>query len=427
MSLSFGLNLLTYPADHHTPALVRVARILLLFSGAFTVYPLIQRSQAVRSWFRATPLRFRLLLALFTWPCCNVRRLAAKFFSSRPRCLHVELCPAGARARMAASLPPRSGATRLTVVSDTHGLHALVEVPESDVVVHCGDVFVEDRGFGALDGGRAGLARVEDVGAWLASLPCADAILVGGNHDRILLELGRSAVQAALERGASRVRARRARVTYLCDHSVELGCGLRVHGTPLSLKNSAASENCAFQPDFRPPDDHPVLRAAREALPAAGVDVLVSHGPPRGVLDHDGTGAPLLREYVSRARPPLHLFGHQHQAYGAAYCAHTRTTYVNASTCDGLFAPVHPPVVVDVPEVRALRQLRQPDAVAAPPATAGAAGAADAAGCVRTPGAAESPAPDLHGASWQLVTSGSGDIWRGTSLEMTRAPLCRRP
>jgi Icc-related predicted phosphoesterase len=48
--------------------------------------------------------------------------------------------------------------------------------------------------------------------------------------------------------------------------------------------------------------------------------VLITHGPPAGILDlvDDGqhVGSIALRRLVDRRRPRLHLFGHIHQAFG---------------------------------------------------------------------------------------------------------------
>ncbi|RAH58655.1 Ser/Thr protein phosphatase family protein [Aspergillus piperis CBS 112811] len=53
-----------------------------------------------------------------------------------------------------------------------------------------------------------------------------------------------------------------------------------------------------------------------------GVDVMITHGPPYGVLDqvvpnHMSVGCEHLYRAVKRARPRLHVFGHIHEGYGA--------------------------------------------------------------------------------------------------------------
>ncbi len=69
-------------------------------------------------------------------------------------------------------------------------------------------------------------------------------------------------------------------------------------------------------------DVHGSLRAVEEALGLGGVDVLVSHHPPHGVLDTpiNGVHAGLfeIRSVLERFRPKMHLFGHIHEARGSA-------------------------------------------------------------------------------------------------------------
>jgi hypothetical protein len=53
-----------------------------------------------------------------------------------------------------------------------------------------------------------------------------------------------------------------------------------------------------------------------------GADILITHGPPYGVLDQvvgsgQSVGCEHLFRAVRRARPALHVFGHIHEGYGA--------------------------------------------------------------------------------------------------------------
>ncbi|PWY95550.1 hypothetical protein BO94DRAFT_552442 [Aspergillus sclerotioniger CBS 115572] len=53
-----------------------------------------------------------------------------------------------------------------------------------------------------------------------------------------------------------------------------------------------------------------------------GVDIMVTHGPPYGILDqvvpgHVSVGCEHLYRAVKRARPRLHVFGHIHEGHGA--------------------------------------------------------------------------------------------------------------
>lgn len=54
---------------------------------------------------------------------------------------------------------------------------------------------------------------------------------------------------------------------------------------------------------------------------ATSIDIMLTHGPPHGILDQTMSGAQVgcehLRRAVERCRPRLHCFGHIHEAWGA--------------------------------------------------------------------------------------------------------------
>ncbi len=81
-------------------------------------------------------------------------------------------------------------------------------------------------------------------------------------------------------------------------------------------------------------------------LPEGGVDVLLSHHPPKGVLDRVFFGLRAgLRELwrvIEAARPGLHLFGHIHESPGVE--EREGVLFVNAgSLMDGRYAVVEGP------------------------------------------------------------------------------------
>jgi Icc-related predicted phosphoesterase len=64
------------------------------------------------------------------------------------------------------------------------------------------------------------------------------------------------------------------------------------------------------------------------------VDILVTHGPPYGILDASPgalhhAGCPQLLEAVARLKPKLHVFGHVHGAHGML--STEDTLFVNAA------------------------------------------------------------------------------------------------
>jgi Icc-related predicted phosphoesterase len=78
------------------------------------------------------------------------------------------------------------------------------------------------------------------------------------------------------------------------------------------------------------------------------VEVLITHGPPAGILDftvdgkHAG-GTSRLAEISQRIKPQLHLFGHIHEGYGI--CKLGEVTFVNASICNPSYLPIHAALV----------------------------------------------------------------------------------
>lgn len=91
-------------------------------------------------------------------------------------------------------------------------------------------------------------------------------------------------------------------------------------------------------------------------------DVLITHGPPHGILDEAPmpnpdtkdrhVGCEMLLDRVLQIRPQLHVFGHIHEGYGVlsteCHSLQTKTTFVNAATCDAAYRPVNAPIVVGV-------------------------------------------------------------------------------
>lgn len=206
---------------------------------------------------------------------------------------------------------------RIVFISDTHGLHARVAIPEGDVLVHAGDL----TGHGTVDEIRA-------LDGFLAGLPHRHKIIIAGNHDW------------AFEREPDEARRAVRHAIYLQDEAVEID-GLRFYGSP-------------WQPwfldwAFNLPRGE-ALREVWSRIPD-DTDVLVTHGPPLQILDrcYDGrhVGCEALREAVlERVRPRVHVFGHIHEAWGRFDSTHT--TFINASICTLDYQPIQQPFVLEL-------------------------------------------------------------------------------
>jgi Icc-related predicted phosphoesterase len=209
---------------------------------------------------------------------------------------------------------------RLVLISDTHGLGRPF-IPDGDILIHAGDLTMMGRTY-----------QIEDVGNWLRSLPHKHKIVIAGNHDW-LFERSRFDAVNALGRG----------IIYLENSSVTVE-GLKFYGSPVTPWFNDWAFNIRGSTAIRPFWD---------AIPS-DTDVLITHGPPIGVLDqvsslgnteHLGCGELLMA--ILRIRPKIHVFGHIHGGYGRHETKFGTVCY-NASMSDESYKLVHKPWVVDL-------------------------------------------------------------------------------
>ncbi len=204
---------------------------------------------------------------------------------------------------------------RLVLISDTHNKES--PIPHGDILVHAGDLTMSGT-----------TLEITAAGQWLREQPHATKIVCAGNHDWGFQETPELAIRA-LGDG-------RDGLTYLRD-SGTTALGLKFYASPWQPYFC----NWAFNlPRGK------ALAAVWKHIPG-GLDVLVTHGPPRGILDRvsDGRheGCDDLLKAVEKRRPRLHVFGHIHEAHGLFKNEHT--TFVNASIG---YRREHRPVVLDM-------------------------------------------------------------------------------
>ena len=80
-------------------------------------------------------------------------------------------------------------------------------------------------------------------------------------------------------------------------------------------------------------------------------DVLITHGPPYGILDEvlrdpRPVGCRNLLHRIEEIKPRVHVFGHIHEGYGQV--RQNDTLFINASVLDVRYQPVNAPVVVEI-------------------------------------------------------------------------------
>jgi len=165
---------------------------------------------------------------------------------------------------------------------------------------------------------------IGDFSHWLSQLSYKYVIVIAGNHD-VKFESYPDMAYAAL-------RSRRKDVIYLQNRMVEIE-GLRIFGSPYTPRFTGG-----FQLDNS--------KSFWRTLIPDGVDIVVTHGPPYGILDeildcHEGDSG--LLERLIEVKPKLHVFGHIHESYGVIKQRYG-IKFVNASCGFQL----NKPIVVDI-------------------------------------------------------------------------------
>ncbi|KAH0369496.1 Metallo-dependent phosphatase, partial [Aureobasidium melanogenum] len=212
--------------------------------------------------------------------------------------------------------------TRILVLSDTHGPDLTSsQVEPVDLVIHCGDLTQESK-----------LDEFKQAISLLKSLDAPLKLVIAGNHDftldtpvfeQKLTEAGlkpphedetvKNAYGAFGEARTLLESQRDAGILFLDEgtHEIELANGalLRVYASPYTPSKAVGWGYC-----YDPSEGH-------DWKIGNNIDIAITHGPPRGVLDYthnkQRAGCPQLFAAIAGARPLVHCFGHIHEGWGA--------------------------------------------------------------------------------------------------------------
>lgn len=217
--------------------------------------------------------------------------------------------------------------TRLCLISDTHGTYRALTLPSADVLVHAGDWCYHNT-----------WQEVKDFLDWLESQPHAHKVLIPGNHDWVTEREPETFARVLVKYAPS--------VTYLHDSGAEIE-ELKFWGSGVSPRFMEWAWNRDRGPDIQRHWD----------LIPTDTDVLVTHGPPMGILDNvvdftDPTrkihvGCANLRTTIMERLKglKLHVFGHLH-APGGSVDVRDGVTYVNASVVNESYVLANQPIII---------------------------------------------------------------------------------
>ncbi|KZM20514.1 hydrolase [Ascochyta rabiei] len=216
---------------------------------------------------------------------------------------------------------------RFLILSDTHSAELPSPLPACDVVLHCGDL-TSNGTPSSISGALRSLGQI----------PAELKLAIAGNHDISLdrayytSEGGSTAdvdLAQALVSPTPESEATRNNVTFLEEgtHTFTLSSGTRftIYTSPYTPAHGASAfqyptDTDRFNPAAATPSWARNVATATSTIPER-VDILMTHGPAKYILDtaRDGqsAGCEHLRRAVARVRPRLFCFGHVHGGYGA--------------------------------------------------------------------------------------------------------------
>lgn len=209
---------------------------------------------------------------------------------------------------------------KIVAISDTHEYHRKISLPDADVLIHCGDWTYRGESETYLDAFN-----------WLVdqSKRYKHIIVIMGNHDfnhQYFVDLIKN--------------SNISNIHYLENSGVEIE-GTKFFGCPFvpNLPNWAFPEYPGCYDKI--PDD---------------TQILISHAPVKGILDNNSKqyGSSYLRQVVDKLMENrlTHFFnGHIHESYGIKEITNSKNkpiTFINASTCNLQYKPIHPAVIVEI-------------------------------------------------------------------------------
>lgn len=203
---------------------------------------------------------------------------------------------------------------------------------------------------------------------WLHDQKYTKKIVISGNHDKRMETLGYNSIQRQYEELGE---------DYLCDSGTEfeyqdkipcnfcrtraqcvsdpLFCNsptkkkLKIWGSPWTLTFPGINPKCtAFTGDEK-------LLASKFSMIPDDIDILVTHGPPKFIMDEinsgpypENAGSVSLMNKVKDSNIKIHVFGHIHEGYGYEELAKIKNSHVfkmaNCSHVNERYEPVNKPI-----------------------------------------------------------------------------------
>ena len=206
----------------------------------------------------------------------------------------------------------------IVAISDTHGQHHNLTLPQGDVLIHAGDCTY-----------RGTESEVKDFLDWFSSQDYQYKILIAGNHDFFFERADPLKIKSVIPE----------KVIYLNDSGISIE-GLNFWGSPITpwFFDWAFNRHRGSE-----------IKTHWDLIPE-NTDILITHGPVHGILDKTiygkKVGCEALCDKITEIRPKAHIFGHIHEAYGQLF--RQDTLFVNASILDVRYKLINKPVMFNL-------------------------------------------------------------------------------
>lgn len=220
---------------------------------------------------------------------------------------------------------------KIVCISDTHGLHNQLKLPEGDILIHAGDF----SNYGSL-------SQIKEFNNWLGEQRSKfnHIICIAGNHD-YGMDLNHIKGQMYNPDNISGKELLNNAI-YLDNEEVVIN-KIKFYGSP----QQPWFYNWAFNIERG--------EAIKKYWDKISLDtnVLITHGPIHNILDKThynklSVGCEELSKKVKELKQlKLHVCGHIHEAYGY-YIGIDAVWYVNASICDLEYNPCREPIIINI-------------------------------------------------------------------------------
>lgn len=214
---------------------------------------------------------------------------------------------------------------KLVAISDTHGMHEKLTIPECDILIHAGDESPS----------RGSEAEIRQFARWFNRQSANHKIWVPGNHS--------VGFQAQYPSSLKWFKDECPGGHALVHESLQLE-GLNFFGSPWTP---------VYGDDWAYNAGRTITEAAFYRKPFIGdlwaqvprdINVLITHGPAYDILDEvfqvsgdsynppRSVGCVELRKLIEEIRPDIHICGHVHSGHGQKHI--DGISFYNVAICD---------------------------------------------------------------------------------------------